>query len=129
MMWTLEPSAIFPGKLKRYQKKHSEAAKAVLDNLDTYHKALLAGAKPPQIRRGFVHDEPNGVFAIDQRGAERKQRETRLYVYPDEETQTLYLITIGDKSTQKRQDLTDCREFVDDLRKAREDGQQVSNGV
>jgi hypothetical protein len=36
-----------------------------------------------------MHFEPLGVIAIDQRGAERKLRETRLYVYPDVEAARL----------------------------------------
>jgi len=39
-----------------------------------------------------------------------------VYIFPDEATQTLHLITLGDKSSQKA-DLKECAAFIRDLRK------------
>ena len=36
---------------------------------------------------------------------------TRLYVYPDPATETLYLLLLGDKESQ-REDIQDCKRFV-----------------
>ena len=106
----------FGGKLAKYQKKHPDETIAVLSNLDTYTTTLQGGVKPSLIRAGFIHREPQGVVAIDQRGTKGRPRQTRLYVFPDLTTSVLYLITIGDKNSQTR-DLKDCRQFVNDLRK------------
>ena len=119
--WTLEPSPVFGSKTKQYKKKHPVETVAVLSNLDTYKKALDSGVKPAFIQAGFIHQEPKGVVAIDQKGIPKeklkgKPRQTRLYIYAYELDQVIHLITIGDKKTQK-QDIEDCKKFVDRLRK------------
>ena len=54
-----------------------------------------------QTCRGFLHSEGAGVVAIDPTGVSGTNKKTlRLYVYPDEETCTLYVLLLGDKSTQ-----------------------------
>jgi hypothetical protein len=73
-----------------------------------------SGKKPKPLIYGFLHSEPSGVIAIDQTGG-RKVKATRLYVYPDVETETLYLLTLGDKSTQD-DDIQDCRRFVKQIK-------------
>jgi len=114
--WSLRESEFFESKFRRYQKKHPTETVAILDNLDTYVRTLNADVKPPLIKAGFIHREPQGVIAIDQKGIKGRPRQIRLYIYAVEVDQVLYLITIGDKNTQKR-DLADCREFVDFMRK------------
>ncbi len=114
--WALVESSFFASKFKRFKKKHCLEAKAVLNNLDTYLTALQAGAKAVLIQAGFIHREPQGVVAIDQKGAQGKPKQTRLYVYVVEMNNTLHLITIGDKNSQQR-DLADCRKYVTALRK------------
>lgn len=81
MRWTLQTSPIFDGKLRQYQKKHPNEGKATLANLDSFFKALNAGIKPSLIQAGFIHREPHGVVAIDQKGIKGSARQTRLYVY------------------------------------------------
>ena len=69
---------------------------------------------------GFLHAEPSGVIAIDQTGGV-KLAATRLYVYLEVETETLYLLTLGDKSTQK-DDIKDCKSFVKQIKDDPDDG-------
>ena len=114
--WGLVESPLFAGRFRRYQKKHGVETKAVLNNLDTLLKALQAGVKPSLIQAGFIHREPQGVIAIDQKGATGKPRQTRLYIYAVEIESRLHLITIGDKNSQKR-DIDDCRKYVNAIRK------------
>jgi hypothetical protein len=114
--WVLKPSASFERKLKQYQKKHQAAALATLGNLDAYFEALKTGIPPTQITAGFIHPEPQGLIAIDQKGARGHPRATRLYVYAAVVHTTLHLITIGDKDSQKR-DLEECRRFITKLRR------------
>ncbi|NCD35272.1 MAG: hypothetical protein EOL87_17910, partial [Spartobacteria bacterium] len=70
--WVLVESSVFASRFKRYQKNHGNETKAVLNNLDTFFNALQAGGKTSQIQAGFIHREPQGVIAIDQKGAEGK---------------------------------------------------------
>ncbi len=113
-MWVLEPTDEFLRRRERFEKKHPRELLAVLDNLDTYFKALVAGAKPQQIRTGFLHPEPKGVMAIDQKGGGTALKATRLYLFPDETTSVVHLITVGDKQTQP-DDIQFCKRFVDRL--------------
>lgn len=47
-------------------------------------------------------------------------------MYPDPDTQTLYLITIGDKKSQ-RDDNATCREWIVSLREAKQNTQNEKN--
>lgn len=114
-VWIIEDSDLFKRKLKQYEKKHRRETIAALTNLDTYVRLLNDSFKPAQIEAGFIHHEPQGVKAVDQKGAGNKPRQTRLYFYPCEQDHTVYLITIGDKNSQKN-DVRDSREFVNKLR-------------
>ena len=120
--WKIEPSGIFERKLNQYRKKHPNETKNALLNLDRYKDALDAGTKPAQIQGGFIHSEPHGVVAVDQRGARKGSkgtpRQTRLYIYAYVQEEVLYLITIGDKKSQT-QDLKDCEEFINSLGEGR----------
>jgi hypothetical protein len=80
---------------------------------------LNAGTKPLQVAGGFIHREPNGVVAIDQKGGGVALAQTRLYVYPDSDASQLHVIALGDKKSQKA-DIQTCREYVASLRKAKE---------
>ena len=110
-MWTIRPTDEFERRKKRYEKKHPRELAAVLDNLDTYFKVLVSGTKPKQAVFGFVHAEPGDVVAIDQKGGGASLAQTRLYVYPDVTRETLYLITLGDKKSQ-RDDIAVCKDFA-----------------
>ncbi|MDD5504588.1 MAG: hypothetical protein PHV77_04675 [Candidatus Omnitrophica bacterium] len=111
--WAIETTDVYERKYEQYEKKHPHELAAVIGNLDTYFKTLNEVNNPLQARGGFVHGEPDGIKAIDQKGGGQKIKlqQTRLYVYPDITNKILYLITIGDKGTQ-RDDINLCREFV-----------------
>jgi transcriptional regulator with XRE-family HTH domain len=80
-MWAIETTENYERCHKRYRKDHPRELQAVLDNLDTYFQSLVAGVKPLQIRHGFMHNEPLGVVAIDQKGGGKNLAQTRLYVF------------------------------------------------
>lgn len=111
--WTIETTDTYERRHEHYEKKHSHELVAVTGNLDTYFKTLNEVNNPLQVRGGFIHSESDGIKAIDQKGGGQKIKlqQTRLYVYPDTSNKTLYLLTIGDKSTQ-RDDINLCREYV-----------------
>jgi len=122
-MWKHEPTDDYLRRQKRYEKNHPAELKRMLDNLDTYKRALDAGAKPGPKHFGFVHPEPMGVVAIDQRGGGGKLKQTRLYIYPDVATGIIYGLTIGDKTTQQ-EDIARCKGYVTQLRKEASDAQK-----
>lgn len=120
-MWKPVVTTEYTKRHKHFEKKHPAELKAVLDNLDTYYKALSAGAKPQQIQFNFArHKEPSGARAIDQGSTKGKLRQTRLYIYADSGTETLHLITLGDKNNQRNGDIRTCEQFMKTLRQQKE---------
>ena len=111
--WAVEITGRYDRDYKYYSKKHPDELTAVLDNLDTYLMLLHACASPLQATAGFIHNEPDGMKAIDQKGSKsrNKLQQTRLYTYAHHEKNILYLLGIGGKSRQG-EDIQRCREFV-----------------
>jgi hypothetical protein len=122
MAWILVKTDEYEKRHKRLEKKRPRELEAVLDNLDTFFTALNAGAKPQQIHMGCIHPEPHGVLALDQKGGGKNLAQTRLYIYPDTETEIVYVITLGDKGTQAN-DIQLSSEFVAQLRRQKEQKQ------
>lgn len=118
-MWELDPTPEYDKKQRKWPKKHRRELTAMLNNLDTFLGALRAGATPRQAKYGFIHPERRGVLAIDQKGGGPGLKQSRLYVYPDEETEIVHLITLGDKDSQS-EDIKACTDFVQQLREERE---------
>ena len=122
MAWEIAESDIFRQRLRRYEKRHEAAAAQALVNAQTYFEALQMGLQPLQISAGFIRPEVGGAVAIDERGSGKKLHLTRLYLFAEVETETLWFITIGDKRTQTRTDIPDVRGFLETRKKEREEG-------
>lgn len=112
--WLLVPTGKYERDCRHFEKKHPAELLAALRNLSAYIKALTEAGNPLQVKAGFIHDEPNGIKAIDQKGGKGKLRQTRLYIYPHVEAGRVYLLGIGDKSRQ-RADIVTCCEFVNHI--------------
>ena len=127
-MWTLEHSPEFEKRLKRFRKKRPKELTAVLTNLDRYLKSLNLGSKPKQIQGGWIHPEPRDIVALSQQGAGIKGSlaEARLYVWPDNQTKVLHVITLGEKSTQS-DDIKLSTDYVQEIEKERSDQPEASS--
>ena len=126
-MWTYEPTNEYIRVRKRYAKKRPNELAVVHDNLAAYRTYLDLGTNPLNAKFGFLHDERQGVFAVDQKAnnspSNRKKvklAQTRFYFYPETETKTIFLLTIGDKNSQQN-DVRRCHEFVKSRRKELQD--------
>jgi len=73
-VWQIEPTDKYERKLRWYEKKYPNELLAVLNNLDTYFKTLQLTGNPLQVKAGFIHDESNGIKAIDQKGGDKKSK-------------------------------------------------------
>jgi hypothetical protein len=98
--WVLLPHSAYLRDLRWYAKKRPAELAAVLRNLERTMTLLANNPHPKPIQAGFLHPEPHGMVAIDQRGAAGRLQETRLYCYAQANTRTLHLLGIGDKSSQ-----------------------------
>lgn len=114
-MWVIQKSLFFKARFKRFQKKHPEEARAVLNNLETYLTTLNIGVNPINIKAGFIHDEPDGIKALDQKGGKGKMMQSRLYIFPETELKILHVISIGTKSDQGG-DISECRSYIRPLK-------------
>ena len=56
------------------------------------------------VRSGSSTTQGEGAYAVDQSGRRQTNKEVRVYLYPDEVDRVLYVILIGDKSSQQRED-------------------------
>ncbi|UUO06159.1 hypothetical protein M4951_22720 [Blastopirellula sp. J2-11] len=117
-MWALVTDDDFDRKWKKWPKKYSREMNAMLDHLRIVHEALECGAAVEQLQFGFIHREPSGVLALDEKGGGSGLKATRLYVFPDKDTKTLHVITVGDKNTQGA-DIKYCKGYVAGLRSDR----------
>jgi hypothetical protein len=113
-MWELRECDDLEKRMKKLVKKHRQEVINVLDNLQSYLTALRQGLLPQQIVGNWVRSEPRGLRALDQTGPKNPKKVLRLYIYPDEDTQTLYALTIGDKDSQS-DDIKMCEVFVENL--------------
>jgi hypothetical protein len=109
----MQIAAEFERSKKHYDKKRPAELAAVLRNLARLLEQLNALPHCRAAQAGFLHHEPAGIWALDQKGPSRtKLQETRLYVFPVEDNQTLHIITIGNKNSQA----TDLRCAVNYIR-------------
>jgi hypothetical protein len=124
--WLQQAIHRYERDLNYYEKKHSNELWAMLNNLDTYFETLKECGNPMQVTGGFIHPESDGIKAIDQKGGQQKVKlqQARLYVYPDVNTTTLYLLAIGDKSSQ-RDDVNFCRSVVRNIRKDQSNDKKI----
>lgn len=114
-MWQFRITAEFEIAKKRYDKKRPDELAAVLRNLDRLREQLNGLNRCRAAQAGFLHHEPCGVWAIDQKGPSRtKLQETRLYVFPTEEDKVLHIITVGNKNSQAS-DIRLALEYVKSL--------------
>jgi hypothetical protein len=115
-MWCYEFSSEWKKHIKHYEKKHSDELAAVLANLKRFEEQLANAKNSKCVQAGFIHNEPSGVVAIDQKGqSKNKLQETRLYLFVDDSSKTIHLLAIGDKAEQS-DDIEYCKKYVAPLK-------------
>jgi hypothetical protein len=118
-MWEMVQTTTWEKDQKHYAKKHPNELAGVLRNLARYLAQLNCCSNPAAIQAGYLHNEPMGIRAIDQRGSKGALQETRLYTFADTASKMLYIITIGNKSDQPT-DIELAKEFVQSILPAKE---------
>jgi hypothetical protein len=98
--WLLSPHPTYLRDLRWYAKKRPAELMAVLRNLKRYMALLSVSPSGRSVHAGFIHPEPHGMVALDQRGGVGRLQETRLYCYAHAGSHTVHLLGIGDKSSQ-----------------------------
>ena len=98
--WVLLPHSSYLRDLRWYTKKRPVELAAVHRNLERYMLLLARSPSARLVQAGFLHPEPHGMVAVDQRGGGGRLQETRLYCYAHNGSRTVHLLGIGDKSSQ-----------------------------
>ena len=98
--WVFLPYSSYLRDLRWYAKKRPAELTAILRNLERYMTLLARSPSARSIQAGFLHPEPHGMVALDQRGGGGRLQETRLYCYIHTDSRTVHLLGIGDKSSQ-----------------------------
>jgi hypothetical protein len=114
-MWEIEPTTVWEKDLKHYAKKRPKELAAILRNVQRYLELIAVSKNSRAVQAGFLHHEPLGIVAVDQKGGGAKLEETRGYTYADDLKKVLYLITIGNKSSQSS-DIELAKDFVTSLK-------------
>ena len=118
-MWIESYEYADANRMKRYAKRHRREYVSCLANLADVIMALNNGALVTAIPFGFFRSEHEDVYRIGQTNV-KHPHETRLYVYACVIRTTIYILTVGDKSTQQL-DINACHA------KARELKSQLAN--
>ena len=100
--WVLRPHPRLVRLLRKLASRRPAESAALLRNLDRYLNLLDQAPHVRLIQAGFLHPEPHGVVAVDERGGGPGLRALRLYTLADERTRILHLLHLGDKSSQSR---------------------------
>ena len=111
LYWVLRPHAGYERDQRWYAKKRPAEFAAVLRNLERTMTLLHHSPNSLSLQAGFIHPEPHGMLAIDQRGGGGNLQPTRLYCYAHEVTRVMHLLAIGDKDSQPA-DLARLRPLV-----------------
>jgi putative component of toxin-antitoxin plasmid stabilization module len=116
MEWSIDLGGLFHRKrFKDIEKKHSLEHASCLRNLFQVLEFLNAGKCIQEVSYGFFRSEGCGVYRIGQTGV-KAGKETRLYVFPNEEEKIMHVLCIGLKETQKN-DIAECHKVAKTLRK------------
>lgn len=114
-MWKHKEYGDLKKGLKKFLKRNRVETRNALNNVQSYLSALNKGLTVQQIIRGWIHNEPCGMKAIDETGPNNPRKVIRIYIYPDEATKILHIFKIGDKDSQKA-DIAHCTHTTLDIK-------------
>jgi len=110
-LWTIQEHDEFKRDYKWYAKKRPRELAAVLANFKRLEKMLNSNQHPQLTVAGFIHPEPLGIWALDQRGSMGNLQATRLYCYVESTRKNIHLLAIGSKDSQSA-DISRVTEIV-----------------
>lgn len=115
--WQIETAHASPGKFKKFAGKHQREYESVFANLEKVMGVLRNGCKIGTFKFGFFRSEGAGVYRIGQSGI-HSAKESRLYVFPDEQNRVMYVLNIGDKDSQDA-DINEAKQLAEKIKPRR----------
>lgn len=116
--WRINTDNASNTKFERINKKWPDEYDACFGNLEKIKSLLDNGNKIGAFKVGFFRSEGGGVYRIGPTAVE-DPAEIRLYVYPDQEGQVMYVLAMGTKKSQP-DDIAIAKKLVEDIRRAEE---------
>ena len=120
--WIINDDFAEFNRFKQYRKKHLHETESCMTNLMKVRCALTESGRPDAFHLGFFRSEGENIWRIGQTQV-RHACETRLYVYLYVKGFTVYVLTIGDKSQQKK-DIQRCKNLVKAIEERRNNGSE-----
>ena len=110
--WQIDNSLASASEFKRFRKNHEAELVSCFSNLQKIIGFLNEGRRVANIANNpkFFSSEGKGIFRIGQTGL-ASAKESRLYVYPCEESKVMYILGIGTKETQ-RDDIASAKSAI-----------------
>ncbi len=112
--WQIDIAHASPGKFEKFAAKHRREYDSMFANLNKIMGLLREGHKVGSFQVGFFRPEGEGLFRVGQTGVP-SAKESRLYVFPDQEKRVMYVLNIGTKERQG-EDINEAHEVVRSLK-------------
>ena len=113
--WMLNVEYATKSQFKKFRKNHPEEYNSCFTNLDKVKSLLDSGHKLKEFQIGFFRSEGGNLYRVGQSGVVAA-KESRLYVYPSEAEQKIYILQIGTKETQQ-QDIKKAKQLIKNIKK------------
>jgi hypothetical protein len=115
--WAIEAKYADANRLERFASEHQREYVSLFTNLDRIVRHLSGGAKIGGFQIGFFRSEGGDVWRIGQTGVPHA-KESRLYIYPDQNNHKIYILTAGTKDRQS-----------DDIKSAKETTNMIKGSI
>jgi len=113
--WQIDNGRANRNRFEKFAGKHPREYDSLFANLDKVMRLLRGGHKIGSFQVGFFRSEGEGVYRIGQTGVQGA-KESRLYIYPDQENRLMHILNIGDKDTQSG-DVNAAKDLVRQIKK------------
>lgn len=116
--WKLNTEHAVKACFESFAADHTREYASLFANLEKIMGLLKSGNKVGGFHVNFFRSEGGGVYRIGQTGVP-SAKESRLYLYPDNDSRIMYIISIGTKDGQQ-DDINKAKETVEQIRKLTE---------
>jgi hypothetical protein len=112
--WSIENAYALSTKIRKFAEDYEREYISLFTNLNRIVQHLNGGAKIGGFQIGFFRPEGGGVYRIGQ-SAVPYAKESRLYTFPNQDNQTIYILTIGTKDRQT-EDINEAKAITEQIR-------------
>jgi hypothetical protein len=116
--WELSAEYASKGQFSKFQKSYPREYASLFANLNKINNLLEAGNKIGGFHVGFFRSEGGDVYRIGQTGVP-SAKESRLYVFPDQQNRIMHVLGVGTKDDQDG-DINNAKDIVRKIRQSRE---------